>query len=53
MDKPLFEYNSLLYYSDTVIVDTLTAAAANGCDSIITIDLTINTVDILIESEDS
>ncbi len=34
--------NSMMYYSSQVIVDTLAGASANGCDSIVTTTLTIN-----------
>ena len=37
----MFTWHGVTYYNDTIVSDTLIDAAANGCDSIITLHLTV------------
>ena len=37
----MFTWHGVTYYNDTIVSDTLIGAAANGCDSIVTLTLTL------------
>ncbi len=47
-----YEVNGTTYSSSQVIYDTLVAQSANGCDSIVITDLTINVADVSVLNND-